>query len=244
MINELHNYINIQNNINKYLKELYGGQACLDGIYDTKEYFKRKNNRIVIVLKEVNHKGKGVWSPVDKPCNCYSMYPTPKNRVARVIVNNLGRFLANDASTDKAIRGIGYINLSKKNHYGTKSNDTLLKKTFEETKDSILYPQLHALNPNYIIFGGTFSFFWASLKKEYKSNFYRLKFIPTDKDEDKDFTQELNSFPDKLLSFWKMQKEGPILIQTYHPSASTHKFSYLEKALTKCQNNEYILRAY
>ena len=235
-VEELKNFIKVQKDINEQLPVLYGvgkEEICFDGIYDPEAFFQREQNRVLVILKEVNCT-KGVWSPVDQPDNHYCMEYHPKNRPASVLTKNLAPFLSNGELQPQQIRGIGYINVSKKVHDETRTKENELKANFELTKE-ILYRQIKAINPNFILFGGTFGLFWCSLKDNLEGLFYRLKF----KDD------LLNNFKEKDLSLWKKEKGDRLtLIQIRHPSGNSSFYNHLARGMEECNKNEYELIYY
>lgn len=231
---EYNKYLKVQRDINKQLPELYGvsrKNICYDGIYDPKEYFEREKNRVLVILKEAQCT-KGVWSPVDTPDNQYCI--KQGNKPANTLIKHLASYLSGGVFDDH-IRGIGYINISKKAHFEMRSYDSELKTNFNIAKE-ILYKQINAINPNFILFGNTFGFFWNSLFDNYKGYFYRVKFN----------VDVLDDFTEKALSFWKKRKDDELtLIQVYHPSSSkTHPYKYLTYGMEKCNNEEFELITY
>lgn len=204
ILQESREYIEKQILINDELDDKYKNRASKDGIFYPDKYFAPGGKRIVFVLKETySPVGDYAYSPVLSPDNTDSMKGS--NRASRILVSSFGK--------DGILSGIGYMNISKKAmdlmDGKTSSKSSSLKISYQRDKGYI-WDQLKAMNPRYVICGGTFGYLWRDLESTYGGLFYKVKFTSN---------QELYSYSDKALSFWRMKEKAyPVFIQTYHPS--------------------------
>ena len=233
MINKLpesKEYVETQISINNGLDKAYGKRASKDGIYYPDYYFAPESNRLVFVLKETySPVGDFAFSPVLDPDNTDAIVGT--NRAGKILVKTFGE--------NGSLSGVGYVNISKKamDLVGGKTNSkhSSLMKSYRRDND-YLRMQLKAMDPHYVICGGTFCFLWNDLLSIYGDLFYKVKFTSN---------PELNAHSDKELSLWRMKdKPFPVFIQTYHPSCSKNVFKCLPKVIEEYEKGEIELDFY
>lgn len=107
----------------------------------------------------------------------------------------------------KDFRSIAWINVGKfPAPNGTISPNRRVELQYKFWKD-ILFKQINAFNPDIIIFGKTFGFFYEDLKKSLGENLQ-------------------GPFCSGVTYYWKDTKNNRLLIKTYHPS-----FRYLRDDL-------------
>lgn len=222
-------YIEKQLSLNEKLDNEHENRASKDGIFCPDIFFASGSKRIVFVLKETySPVGDFAYSPVLNPDNTDSIRGA--NRASRILVNSFGK--------EGLLSGVGYMNISKKAmdlvDGKTNSKGSSLRKSYLRDKEYV-WEQLKAMNPRYVICGGTFGYLWKDLKSVYGSFFYRVKFTSN---------QKLNSFSDTKLSLWRMKDNAyPVFIQTYHPSCPGNVFKLIPEVIQEYEegNKELIL---
>lgn len=208
----------------------YRGGARFDGIYSPGCYFDAGiHKRVVFLLKETyTKKGDKPWHPVEFPDNEFDIHPDPKNKVASLLFTKFEDYF-NDGKKDNMIRGVGYINLIKRAHLyeGNKTPSTDPKKlliAIEEDFDQLIFPQLQAMKPNYVILCGVVNkrqpIFDAI--KEHLVTMYgmELKRKAIASSNGVRILHEINNetWNPRRASLWQ-GFETPGFIQTYHPPA-------------------------
>lgn len=151
-----------------------------DGIIDPLFYGKN-SCKVCWVLKEANNKGNGPLNIIE-----YLHYFPVNDRVARRIalisanINGESDLNPYSDNVKKQLLTIAWININKEGG-GSKSSYNNIKKYFE-SNESLLFSQLKAMEPEIVIFGGTFSFFWNSLVNQgclmQKLNFTEKDVLP------------------------------------------------------------------
>lgn len=190
-----------------------------DGIVEVAEYLKAPI-KILWILKEANSKKENDLGNDMRPCLktlneknnnidpkwgytwrpiAYAMYGVfeEMNYIDIPLMNG------NASEVVKHMSRIAHINV-KKYGGGSKSNDKQIQNFYNQYKDFI-HEQIEIINPNVLIFGGTFGYF-ADVYFEGK--------------------KPLSEKPNGYTNIYEYQDK--LLIDTYHPGARVNKQEYCD----------------
>lgn len=171
-----------------------------DGIIDP-SFYGKNTSKVCWVLKEANNKGNGPLNIIE-----YLHYLPVNDRVARRValisasINGEKDLNPYSDKVKQQLLTIAWININKEGG-GSKSSYRKIKEAFK-LNESLLFSQLQAIDPEIVIFGGTFSFFWDSLVKQ-GCLMRKLEFTNCD-------------FPRCYLD--KSHKYSFLFVEAYHPA--------------------------
>lgn len=190
-----------------------------DGVMQPNEYFS-KEIRLAWILKEAydysDGGGEGGWSYFglfDKENFDFKNNPTFNSIIHTSfrIHNNFMKYKEDEKSIDiemsKIIRNVAIINTRKlPSKKGSSTNGSHLWESIEKSSD-LLEKQINLLNPNVIIFGGTFKFYKDLLKFE--------------------DSEIVKGNP------WYIAKDNKLYIIAYHPAqTTTSKLEYVNSIVS------------